>query len=67
MPMKLGQMRSGKPGRGKLLSSGRRSITVSVDEETFDEIFAHAEKTETSLAETLRTLLQWGLDAADQS
>lgn len=62
-----------QPGKGSTRRStpgfpedyaGKRRIVVAFDEDTFGEIRTLATKSETSFAEQVRLLVEWGLISA---
>lgn len=50
-------------GEGFSQATGLLRIVCSFDEETFQQIRARAVKQETSFAEQVRQLVEWGLEA----
>lgn len=60
--MRLGQQIKGEPAHGVEHGAYRQAV-IRVDHETFDEMRAKAARDDTSLAEAIRTLIEWGLEA----
>ena len=56
-----GTTRNGKDVRWL---QGKRRINLTLDNDTFDEVRALALAKETSFAEQMRLLVEWGLEAA---
>jgi hypothetical protein len=52
-------------GRGSVRAPGSRRIVVRFDDETFAAIRRRAEEADTSFAEEVRTLVEWGLEDAE--
>lgn len=65
--MKFGQQMKSGPARGVSRSDGTRQVVVRMYEDQFEEIRNRAVVEQTSLAEQIRNLLEWGLEAAEQS
>lgn len=53
-----------KGGVRRLKGGNCRQLIVRLDEETVEQIVARAEKENTSIAEQLRLLIEWGLEAS---
>ncbi len=60
--MKLGQQLRTGPAKGVQRGSWRQ-LVVKIDSDTFEEIRARAERENTSMAEQVRLLIEWGLEA----
>jgi hypothetical protein len=50
------------PAKG-VLRSGRRQLVVRLDDDQFEEVRSRAERCGTSVAEQVRLLIEWGLEA----
>lgn len=56
-PMPSGQ------ARGVVLSNGQRQVVIKMMQDQFDEVRALAVADNVSMAEQLRLLIEWGLEA----
>ena len=63
-PVATGAKRK-KVAEGKVYLVGRRRIVVDFDDDIFDAIRQRAIAQNTSFAEQVHTLVQWGLDEDD--
>lgn len=61
--MKLGQQRPDGPAQGVERACGKRQVVVRMDTDQFAEVRALATEEGTSLAEQIRNLIEWGLEA----
>jgi hypothetical protein len=55
--------RKSEPGKGWTRGDAMKRIVVSFDAETFDQIRSRAVAKNTSFAEQVRLLTEWGLEA----
>lgn len=53
--------------RGKVQVNGTVLTSVALDEETYGQVWARAEREGTSFAEQLRLLVEWGLMADEET
>lgn len=51
--------------RGVRLSGGQRQVVIKMFEDQFEEVRARAVAENTSLAEQIRLLIEWGLESAN--
>lgn len=51
------------PARGVELAGGRRQVVIKMDTSQFDEVRERVIRENTSLAEQIRLLIEWGLEA----
>jgi len=63
---RLGQMPKGGPAVGTDVPGGKKALVVKIDVDQFDEIRNRAISENTSMAEQIRNLLQWGMDSLDE-
>lgn len=63
--MREGQQLSSGPANGCAVPGrdGWKQLVVRMDEETFDEIRRRAIRENTSVAQQIRLLIEWGLEA----
>ncbi|MDD9731092.1 hypothetical protein PVW46_14340 [Mameliella sp. AT18] len=62
--MKLGQQQSSHVGHGTERGAFRQAV-IRMDHEQFASVRGKAERDGTSLAEAIRTLIEWGLEAEE--
>jgi hypothetical protein len=63
--MKRGQQMPHGPAKGVLLENGQRQVVIKMDADQFEEVRALAIRERTSVAEQLRNLIEWGLEATN--
>lgn len=56
-----------KVGAGVARKTGRRGIVVEFDVDTFAQVRERALANDTSFAEQVRTLVEWGLESAGEN
>lgn len=64
--MNRGQQMPKGVAKGVLLANGQRQVVIKMDQDQFDEVRELAAREGTSLAEQLRNLIEWGLEAAGE-
>jgi hypothetical protein len=61
--MKRGDQMPAGPAKGVLLPNGQRQVVIKMDADQFEEVRALAAAEGTSVAEQIRNLIEWGLEA----
>ncbi len=59
------QLRSG-PARGVPVYGGKRQVVVKMDRDQFDFIYRRALRENTSVAEQIRNLIEWGIETTGE-
>ncbi|HMO09152.1 MAG TPA: hypothetical protein PKD10_16105 [Paracoccaceae bacterium] len=62
--MRDGQQLPSGPARGVKIAGDRRQVVIKMDSDQFAEVRALAVANGISLAEQLRLLIEWGLEAS---
>ncbi len=62
----LGKQHRNGPAKGVKLYGGRRQVVIKMDSDQFDFIYQRALRENTSVAEQIRNLIEWGIEATGE-